>query len=494
MAASPKAVIIGGGLAGLSAAIRLQAQGYETTVLEKNSHLGGRMHQVKLGTHSFDFGPNTITMPHVFQEVLGRSGLNPEDYFQFIRIPRHTKNVFSDGSSFYFSSEPGEMMEELAKLDEKSAGNYPAYLEEVKKLYHLANKHVFYRTFSSWRDYLSTPLALGMLRSRPLENLDHFHRRFFYDERIIRAFNRYATYIGSSPYRVPATFGLIGYLELHGGVYYTRGGNHQIARGFVRAAQKLGVTFRTETDVIQAKVKDGLIREVITHGEESIQGDVFILNGDLLTQVPRLLDSSDRPSLTDRKINGYEPSISAFVILAAQNCRLPLHHHHVFFGEDPKKEFSDIFQHSRYGDDPTIYLCTSSKTDPDISPQGDNIFILINAPPLNKGGKAALDKKNVEERIYMGLNQRGINLRKGLTASEIVDPSLIAERFYAYRGTLYGPASNRGRDAFLRPFSRLGNIPNLYFVGGSTHPGGGSPMVVLGGQNVADLIVRNHGR
>ncbi len=488
MIKKPKAVVIGGGLAGLSAAIRLQTLGYDTTVLEKNSHLGGKLHQVKLGTHSFDFGPNTITMPHVFQYVLRRAGENPDDYFQFNLLQRHTKNVFPDGSSFDFTSDAEEMMGELAKIDGESARRYPAYLREVARLYEFADRNFLHRTFSSWRDFISIPLAMGMLRVRPLENLDHFHRRYFKDERIVRAFNRYATYIGSSPFSAPATFGLIGHLEMSNGVYYTRGGNYRIAQGFVSAAKKLGVAFRTETEVVRASIKNGRIHEVITGKDEVFGGDVFILNGDLLTQVPRLIESSARPRSPDSQFAAYEPSVSAFVVLAALNRRLPLHHHQVFFSDNARGEFEDIFTRSRYGSDPTIYLCTSSKSDESISPEGDNVFILVNAPPLTAEGELALDSGTVKENIGKSLKTRGIDVDTGVVACEVIDPKDIAERFRAYRGALYGVASNRRKDAFLRPYNRSRDIENLFFVGGSTHPGGGSPMVVLSGQNVADVI------
>lgn len=488
MTRNPKAVVIGGGLAGLSASIRLQTLGYDTTVLEKNSHLGGKLHQVRLGTHSFDFGPNTITMPHVFQSVLQRAGENPDDYFQFTKLRRHTKNEFRDGSSFYFTSDTQEMTEELARIDAESARLYPAYLREVNKLYQFADRNFFHRTFSSWRDFMSLPLALGMPQIRPLESLDHFHRRYFKDERIVRAFNRYATYIGSSPYSAPATFGLIGHLEMSQGVYYTRGGNYRIARGFVQAAQKLGVSFHTATEVVRAECKNGRIREVITRQDGVFSGDVFVLNGDLLTQVPRLIEPSGRPSSPDARFARYEPSISAFVVLAAMDRRLPLNHHHVFFSDNPRGEFEDIFAHSRYGQDPTIYLCTSSKSEESVSPDGDNIFILVNAPPLNPEGAPPLDSESVKENLCNQLKRRGIDVQEGLVAAKVVDPKNIAEQFHAYRGSLYGVASNRRKDAFLRPYNRSQDIENLFFVGGSTHPGGGSPMVVLSGQNVADAI------
>jgi len=490
MKTKKQALVIGGGLAGLSAAIRLQYEGFQTTILEKNNQVGGKLHEVKLGTHQFDFGPNTITMPHVFQSVISDVGENPDDYFQFVRLEDHTKNVFADGTHLYLSSNHEKMIDELSRLDPQSALRYPDYLREIKKLYLLANQHFFHRTFSSWKDYLSIPLARSMLSARPLENMDHFHRRFFKDERIIRAFNRYATYIGSSPYTAPATFGLIGHLEMSDGVYFTKGGNSQIAHGFLKVAKKLGVTILCNEEVVKGHTVNGQLVSVETASDERYHADVFVLNGDLLTQYPRLINEGDRPNFTDKKVQSFEPSISAFVILAATSKLFDLHHHHVYFGDEVKEEFQDIFHKGMYGTDPTIYLCTSSKTDPSMSPDGDNLFILVNAPPLKKNGPHPFDRFEMEERIYHHLEDRGLSIKPSLLQSKIVDPKALAENYYAYRGSLYGLASNKRKDTFLRPYNRSQDVSNLFFAGGSTHPGGGSPMVVLSGQNVAKKIVK----
>ncbi|MFD1635991.1 phytoene desaturase family protein [Evansella tamaricis] len=223
-------IIIGGGLGGLSSAILLQLAGWQSTIIEKNSHLGGKLHQIKFQTHHFDFGPNTITMPEVFQSIPLSAGENPDDYFQFQKLIKHTKNSFSDGAHLYFSSDHKEMREELGRLHGPSGKNFDSYLMEVEKLILLAQNYFLNRTFSSWRDFISLPLMKAMISAKPLQSLDQFHKQYFSDQRIRNAFNRYATYIGSSPYSAPATFGLIGHLEFSDGVYFTKGGNYQIAR------------------------------------------------------------------------------------------------------------------------------------------------------------------------------------------------------------------------------------------------------------------------
>ncbi|MCD8511576.1 MAG: hypothetical protein LRY73_18090 [Bacillus sp. (in: Bacteria)] len=229
-----------------------------------------------------------------------------------------------------------------------------------------------------------------MTNAKPLTTMDELHQQFFRDKRVQSAFNRYATYIGSTPYLCPATFGLIGYLELVDGVYYTKGGNSQIAKGFQRLAEELGVVILTDSEVEKMEVKDKQITGVVTKEGDHIEGDAFILNGDLLTQYPRLVAPEHRASFTMKDV---EPSISAFVILAAVNERFDLNHHQLFFPENPEEEFHAIFKEQKFGSDPTIYICTSSKTENSRSPNGDNLFILVNAPPLSAHGDGEDHKK-----------------------------------------------------------------------------------------------------
>ncbi|QKS71009.1 phytoene desaturase [Paenalkalicoccus suaedae] len=484
-----KIVIIGAGLGGLSAAITLQHAGYQVTVIEKNEHAGGKLHPVKVGEASFDFGPNTITMPHIFNEVIEQTGESPLDYMEFLPLESHTTNAFKDGSSFRFSSNHEILKEELATMRAGEADKVDDYLQEVKRLYELSERYFLRRTFSSWRDYLSAPLAKAMIKSRPLESLDHFHRRYFKDERVIAAFNRYATYIGSSPFSSPATFGMIGHLELTQGVFYTKGGNVQIATGFKRLAEKLGVLFHFSEEVKQIHVvKSRASRVETTKG--SYLADLVILNGDLLTQVPKLISEKSRPSLKDKNFASYEPSISAYVIMAETDKRFPLNHHHVFFGDDPKKEFSSIFDHNQYGKDPTMYICTSSKTEPSRSRRGDNLFILANAPALQNKMTQQVPSPAF---FYERLEEFGLQVKPHILDSTEVTPAKISHSFNAFYGALYGISSNKRKDTFLRPYNKSTDIDNLYFVGGSTHPGGGSPMVTLSGMNVAKQVIRTVG-
>ncbi|MGM0751112.1 MAG: phytoene desaturase family protein [Bacillota bacterium] len=480
-------IIIGGGLGGLSAGISLQSKGYNVTILEENLHPGGKMMPVEIEGYSFDFGPNTITMPEVFQSVINDAGGDSSEYFQFERLVRHTKNVFHNGRILYQSADPQEMMTELEKLDPYGAVHYKEYLREVEKVYILAQRGFFYRVFGSWKDYLAPQLSYSFLKVRPFEKMDHFHRRFFQDEDVLKVFNRYATYIGSSPFECPATFALIGHLEMKEGVYYTKGGNPKIAKGFYRFFKELGGKVHLGKRVKEILVEEKRAVGVVTEDGETVTAHDVIVNGDFITATKNLIKEKDRPSHPDRKLDSYEPSISAFVILAGlRSYQDSVHHHQVYFTEDYQKEFSEIFMKKELPSDPTIYISHSAATDPDIT-KGSNLFILVNAPAVEVTDEQA---EVYKEKIYQKLVEKGLPIRDSLEVERVYTPNAIKQKFSAYKGSLYGLASHRMTEAFLRPSNVSKDIDHLFYVGGTTHPGGGSPMVTISGRNVANYILK----
>jgi phytoene desaturase len=485
-----KVAIIGGGLGGLSAAITLANHDFDVTLFEKNTHFGGKMMPVKLGSAHFDFGPNTITMPHIFNQVIEQTGELAESYLQFQKLNRHTLNQFADGSSFYFSSDTKFLQDQLAQIDQQDAKRLPAYLEEVSKIYHIAEKHFFSKRFTSWKEYLSPSLMLAMSQVRPFESMHHFHRRFFQHPFTLQAFDRYATYIGSSPYQAPATFSLIGHLELNQGVYYHKGGNVGIADAYVKLAKKLGVMLLNEMEVVNIEVKDAQATKLSTLNGESFKFDYVVVNGDLLSQYPVLIDEKHRPHMMDDKLKAYPPSISAFVVMAALNQKTDqFHHHNIYFSKDYKQEFKQLFS-GQMPEDPTIYVCHSAYTEPLISPEGDNLLILVNAPALQKEEQWSTKRSEAyKEKLYSALENKGLKIKKYVKQENLMTPQHIANSFYAHKGALYGISAHRKIDAFFRPSIKSRDIKNLFFTGGTVHPGGGSPMVVMSGQLAAQEII-----
>ncbi|WP_173916649.1 NAD(P)/FAD-dependent oxidoreductase [Halobacillus sp. Marseille-Q1614] len=481
-----KTVIVGGGLGGLSAAVSLAKEGVEVELFEKNDHFGGKMMPVDEGGYHFDFGPNTITMPHVFQNVMDEGRLPRSEQPVFHKLTNHTRNQWEDGTVFDLSTDRSYIKQQLQKLDPKAESTYDDFLKEAERLYDLSNRHFINRSFLSFKDYISLELAVNTMKVRPFQSMNSFFSKYFSHQGIVQSLNRYATYIGSSPYRCPATFAMIAHLELNDGVYYVKGGNTRIAAAFVKAARNQGAKLHSGTEVTRLLTSKNKITGVQLSNGEKIHADHVILNGDLLHTLPRLLNKKERRSLSDRSIERYDPSVSAFVIMAGLNTKISeLHHHHVFFSSDYEKEFKEL-THGQYSSDPTVYICTSSKSDAEVSPRGDNCFILVNAPPVQS---SSIEKEAYKKVIYDKLHRNHIEIKKHVSFEKVIGPEDIESQFYSFKGALYGPSSNTKVQAFRRPYNQSQDYSNLYFCGGSTHPGGGSPMVVLSGQNVAHHLI-----
>lgn len=484
--------IVGGGLGGLSAAITLASSGFHVKLFEKNSHFGGKMMAVTLEDYQFDFGSNTITMPHVYQDVLKQAGLEPGHYFTFEQITTHTRNTYSDGLSFDLSSSQSYMIDQLKRLDPKGASKYKSFIKEVEKLYKLSNQYFFNRTIESWKDFLSPQLGNALRKVKPNRTIHELFAQYFQNPRIIQALDRYATYIGSNPYSAPASFAMNAYLELVDGVYFAKGGNTNIAEGFVEAARYLGVELYANTKVKQINIVEQHAKGVTLENDDTINADEVIINGDLLKAYPELVPEEHRPHFTNQKVREYAPSHSGFIILAGLEGRISdLYHDHHFFSGNYKKEFRQI-ESGDYATEPTIHIRTSSKMDPNVSPSGDNCFILVNAPPTPINSEENFAPDHYKNIIYDRLESFGIDIRSQLKVEQVWTPTDIREKFGAFRGSIYGPASNKKISTFMRPFNRSQDISNIYFAGGTTHPGGGSPMVVLSGKNVAESIIRKH--
>ncbi|WNQ10018.1 phytoene desaturase family protein [Paenibacillus aurantius] len=509
-----KVIVIGAGLGGLSCAIRLAHAGYRVTVVEAQETAGGKLQRVRMGEYSFDRGPSTITMPHLFERVFTSVGRRMEDYLTLRRLEPAARNIFPDGSRVDLTEDREAMQEQIARYSPEDALRYPAFMKEAEALYREAEKHFLSRMLLTWKDKLSPRLAAGFLRIRPLTTLQERLEKHFRHPYTLGLFGRYATYVGSSPYRAPAIFAMLAHVEASLGIYAVQGGTYAIPEAFVRLARELGVDIRTGGKVKLILVRGGRAAGVelqertepqggpgesadagygarTTPQGERLEADLVVANGDVLTVCRELLDEEDRPAMPDKRIDRYEPSLSGFVILAGVRNRYEeLLHHTVFFPEDYGSEFGEIFDSRTAPQSPAIYLCHSGHSEPGLAPEGgSNLFILVNAPYTSKAWDWEEHGERYRDFILRRLAEYGLKGIDRPDVSAVYTPEQLKRDTGAYRGAIYGISSNSARQTFFRPTNRAANIPGLWFTGGTTHPGGGTPMVTLSGQLVAERIL-----
>ncbi|MFC3747502.1 phytoene desaturase family protein [Paenibacillus sp. GCM10012306] len=484
-----KAVILGAGFGGLSCAITLASKGWEVKVLERQDRPGGKLQRIESDGYTFDRGPSTITMPGVFRSLYKLAGVDMENYVQLYELEPRTRNVFYDGTVVDFSRDIEFMKAQIAAYSPRDAARYSDFLEEAAVMFRLSEKEFLNRLLLSWRDKMSPSLIKGLLRVKPFLTLQKLLLRYFSHPHTLAMLGRYATYVGSSPYRSPAIFAMLAYLEGQKGVYGVRGGTYQLIEGLLALSERLGVEIITGTEATDLSVLNGVVKGIET-SSGFYPASTVIVGGDVLSMNRLLLPEVSRPHMNDRNIAGYEPSLSGFVTLAGVSRQYDvLRHHTVFFPEQYELEFQAIFDEKRPPQNPAVYVCHSGYSETGMAPAGgSNLFILANAPYMNDACVWEEESLSYRERIFNTLAGHGI---AGLSQSEVLlhyTPQDIERDTLAHRGAIYGISSNSARQTFLRPGNRSPDVQGLWYVGGTTHPGGGTPVVSLSGRLVGEHI------
>ncbi|MGH9941995.1 MAG: phytoene desaturase family protein, partial [Pyrinomonadaceae bacterium] len=268
---------------------------------------------------------------------------------------------------------------------------------------------------------------------------------------------------------------------------------YELPRALVRLASELGVELRLGAEVEEICVEGGRARGVRLRGGEQLRGDAVLANSDALETVSRLVPSGTKGRYSERKLARVEPSCSGFVLLLGAKRKFPeLAHHNIFFSADYPAEFRSIFDDLRPAADPTVYVCATSRTDSTQAPDGhENLFVLVNAPATSERTDWTHEAQPYRELIVDRLEGYGMDgLRGAIDYEHVITPEDFRLKYNAHRGALYGPSSNSLASAFLRPPNKSRDIEGLYFAGGTTHPGGGIPLVLLSGKMAAEMMMK----
>lgn len=482
-------VVIGAGLGGLSAACRLARDGHEVVVVEKNEGPGGKVNLVESGGFSFDTGASLVTMKHVFEDLFEYCGRDIGDYLEMVPLDPICRYFWKGGTRLDTSTDLARTESGISSFAPEDARKLRKYLEDSKRKYEIAERTFLSKSLNELPKLLTPANLPDLLRISSLSSLDAFNRRFFASQKVRQLFDRYATYNGSSPFQTPATFSLIAYAEFGMGAWYPKGGIYRIALAIEKLAEELGVQFRYSEAAEEVVVRGGRAAAVRTDSAV-IEAEVVVANSDAVTTYRKLVPEESRKRYPDRKLARIEPSCGGFVILLGTNRKFDqLAHHNIFFSEDYRAEFEAIFGSLTVPEDPTIYVCATSRTDPSQAPKGgENLFVLLNAPYTGVVDWDSQAEKLSEKVIGMleGFGLEG--LAGSVVFRDVITPADFEKRYEANRGSIYGISSNGILSAFMRIPNRDRDIEGLYFVGGTTHPGGGMPLVLLSAKMAAGLI------
>ena len=489
-----EAVVIGGGVGGMATAIRLAHAGHHVVLLERNDVLGGKLAEHRAAGYTWETGPSLLTLPEVFDELLGLVGSKLPDP---VRLDPSFRYHFADGSSFCTRDDPVGTEAEVERLSPGSGIEWRRFMAGAARVWSVAE-----RTFlagpleNPWQlaRRLRSPLDLSAID--PLPTLHTRARRAFGDPRLVQWADRYATYAGSSPFEAPATLGCIPHIEQALGAWYLRGGLVRLADLLAGACTAAGVDARTGADVEAVEADHDRVRGVRLAGGERVGADIVVADVDAAHLYGDLLPDP----VAARRVRRAGRSSSGFVLLLGVRGRTDrLGHHTVSFSADYEAEFRAIHRQGVAPDDPTVYVCASSTTDEAMAPPGcENWFVLVNVPSFDgtasgeDSGAWADGGTAYGDHVLDVLARRGFDLSGRIEHREAITPADIARRYRAVGGAIYGTSSNGRRAAFARPPNR-GPRRGLYLVGGSTHPGGGLPLVAISARIVAAMVAADLG-
>lgn len=493
-----RVIIVGAGMGGLSAAIRLAIHGHDVTVIEQGPRVGGKLNRWECDGWTFDTGPSLLTMPWVLRDLFTDAGQSLDDFLTLERVDPICRYFFTDGTHLDVTSDTTRMAANIEALSPHDVPAFFRFLAYTSDLYALAGEP-FLRypigasTLVQHRNDLFRfgfrPGDLRKLASR--RSVHETVARFFTDPRLRQVFDRYATYNGSSPYRAPAIFCLIPFVEFATGAWHPAGGMYRIAEALTALAEKVGVHILLNTAVDTIIVRDNAAVGVSLADATTLAADAVVSNVDVLTTHEDLIHENDRGVNRERqRLQTLEPSYSGFLLLLGTKGLHPdLPHHSIFFSANYRGEFDDILRRNVPPSDPTIYICRATATDATAAPPGcDNLFVMVNVPYLDGQTDWQRIGPSYRDHVLETLRRRGLDL--GAIAVEALwTPETIRDAYGAQRGAIYGFASNTHRAAFLRPPNRSAAIRDLYFAGGSTHPGGGVPLALLSGRIAANLVI-----
>ncbi len=492
MSAAPtprSVVIVGGGVGGLAAAVRLAAGGHVVRLLERSDRVGG-----KLGSHAaagfrWETGPSLLTLPAVFDELLGLAGTSLAAACRPVRLERTCRYHFADGSSFTTWDDPAATRAAVEALAPGSGPAWDRWARRAERVWTTAERTFFAGPIEDPRALFARMRSpLDLLAIDPLPTLHQRAARTFADPRLVQWACRYATYAGSDPWRVPATLGCIPHIEQAFGCWALAGGLATLAGALAGAASSLGASVETGAEVaaVLAAGPGGRVSGVRLASGETVAADVVVADVDAAHLYADLLP--DRSG--QRRVRAAGRSTSGFVLLLGAEGRTEaLDHHTVLFSSAYRQEFRDLAA-GRPPADPTVYVCAADRNDPSAAPPGhESLFVLVNVPSADDPDAAWADGRAdaYADRVLAALDRRSLGLRPRLVHREVITPADLAARHRAVGGAIYGTSSNGRRAAFTRPSNR-GPRPGLYLVGGSTHPGGGLPLVALSAKIVAAMV------
>ena len=493
--------IIGGGLAGLSAACVLAGRGHKVVLFEANEWLGGKAAERTQDGFRFDMGPTIVTLPSVLKRVCEEAGSSLDSEFDMVRLDPQWRSFFEDGSTLDLIADENAMSAEANRLSPGAGEGYKAFLAQSRILHKISDKYFFYKPIGGIGDmfrpldYLrpSVLKAIGDLKLS--QTVSSVLRKHIPNARVAQMLDHFTQYVGSSPENSPAVLCGIAHMQTDEGVWYPIGGTRAVPVALTRMAQRLGVDLRVNCSVKRITHENGQVTGIETSDGEKIPLSAVISNMDSVRTHTELIGGPEAKRFEKRRT--YEAACSGVVLYLGLKKRYPhLLHHNFVFSRDPHEEFQAIYQKGIPAPDPTCYVCAPAVTEPAVAPPGgEALYVLVHTPYLRPGQDWKQMLPGYRRTILEKLKKTGQmpDLEENIVSESHLTPQDIHDRYRVLNGAIYGLASHGRLAGAFKPSNRSRDLKGLYLAGGAAHPGPGMPMVLMSGWIAADACSQDFG-
>ncbi len=485
-----RVAVIGAGIGGLATAIRAAAKGMQVTIYEKNNYTGGKLGEWTSHGYRFDTGPSLFTMPQYIEDLYSICGKDAAREFSYKSLDETCRYFWDDGQIFNAPSQP-EIFAETASLEfGADKTSIKKHMDWAERTYNRVGRIFLEKPIHSLKTWIGKDALKAYLHLPSyslLSTMNKKHNSVLKNEKLVQLFNRFATYNGSDPYRAPALLSMIPHLEHGVGSFLPEKGMRQIPDALTQLAMEAGIEIVLNADVSKI-ITDKYKAKGIKTNNQIIEYDYIVSNVDIFTTYNKLLPQIKQPT---RILSGERSTSGVIFYWGIQKEFKKLGLHNIFFSNNYAKEFEHLQKGESIYMDPTIYINITSKHIPSDAPEGcENWFVLVNAPANTQN----TNKENIlkaRQAVINKLNKvLNTNIESYIQTERTLDPVGIENETGTHRGALYGTASNTPFAAFFRHPNRHRNIKNLFFVGGSVHPGGGIPLCLNSARIVSQYLVK----
>ena len=492
MGINKSAVIIGAGIGGITTSIYLAKNGYNVSIYEKNSVPGGRCGRLIHEGHRFDLGATMLLMPGVYREVFESLGLNFDELLEIKPLEDLYKIYFDDGKEIIFSTDPGKMKAQHEAIEKGSFCKSESYISEGYNFYKIAHKRLIGRNFYNIFEFVTLKNVLMLIKLKTYLTHQKYVRKFFRNPHLQMAYTFQNIYVGQSPFDAPAFFSMIPAIELVEGSYFPKGGIFSVVEKLKSEAIKNGVTFYFDKEVSEIRVNHNKAESITFIDGEIVYPDIIIANADLPYVYRELLPDKRKSHRLDK----LKYSCSAMVFHWGLDKKYPqLAHHNVFLNDGFRTGLRVIFKDKSADPSPSFYLHAPVRTDPSAAPENHDTFsVIIGIGHLDETKQQDWNyfRKISRDAVIERLKKAGLtDIEEHIKFEICYSPKTWESAYHVSKGSVFGSLSHSlFQMGYFRPHNRHNQYKNLYFAGGSTHPGNGIPLVLLSAKLTAERILK----